>query len=174
MPSPERIVAARVELTPLTVADADEMVAVLAGDELYTFIGGTSPTLPQLRARYQRLVVGRSADGAQEWHNWIVRARPDGPAVGTVQATITEDGRAAEIAWVIGLGSQRQGFATEAATAVVSWLDRHGVARITAHVHPDHLASNAVARRLGLQPTGDVVDGERRWRRDLSSSSAGG
>ncbi len=171
MPLPERIVSTRVELTPLTIDDADDMTAVLAGPDLYTFIGGTAPTTSELRARYERQVVGRSPDGSQEWHNWVVRA--DGEAVGTVQATVTGD--EAEIAWVIGLDWQGRGYATEAAAALVSWLGRNGLARVVAHIHPDHASSGAVARRLGLEPTDDVVDGERRWRRDLSlPSSAGG
>ena len=45
------------------------MVAVLADKRLYTFIGGGPPTLAELRARYRRLAVGRSADGTEEWHN---------------------------------------------------------------------------------------------------------
>jgi RimJ/RimL family protein N-acetyltransferase len=37
------------------------------------------------------------------------------------------------------------------------------VRRFTAHVHPDHGASSAVARALGFSPSDVVVDGEIRW-----------
>jgi RimJ/RimL family protein N-acetyltransferase len=82
-----------------------------------------------------------------------------------VQATVTERDRAltAEIAWVIGTGQQRQGFAREAALAMVAWLREQGVTTFVAHVHPQHEASKAVARALGLAPTEAVVDGEVRW-----------
>ncbi|MER7505331.1 GNAT family N-acetyltransferase [Nonomuraea pusilla] len=83
-----RIEADRLTLTPLVVEDADDMVTVLAGQELYAFIGGEPPDLEGLRARYARLAVGRSPDGRQEWLNWILRRREDGQAVGTVQATV--------------------------------------------------------------------------------------
>jgi hypothetical protein len=43
------------------------MVTVLADDDLYAFTGSGPPTLPELRARYARLVAGHSADGEQEW-----------------------------------------------------------------------------------------------------------
>ncbi|MGW4470028.1 hypothetical protein ACWENQ_10165 [Nonomuraea sp. NPDC004354] len=56
----------RVSLTPLTVADADEMVDVLSGDDLYAFVGGSAPTLDGLRALYTRQVVGHSPDGQAE------------------------------------------------------------------------------------------------------------
>lgn len=169
LPRPDvdgRMLASRVELAPLTVEDAGDMVEVLGGDELYSFIGGSPPTLDELRARYAKLVAGRSPDGSQEWLNWIVRRVADGRAVGTAQATVVDGGRHAEIAWVIGLAWQGQGYASEAATALVGWLDARGVSRVTAHVHPAHEASMAVARRAGLVPTEEFDDGERLWVRE--------
>jgi RimJ/RimL family protein N-acetyltransferase len=159
-----RIRTARLELVPLAVDDAEEMVAVLGDERLHAFIGGRPPTLDELLARYARLVVGRSADGSQQWRNWVVRLR-DGEAVGTVQATVTDAGRAAEVAWVIGVAWQGQGLASEAAEGLVAWLEAGGVRTITAHVHPDHHASARVAARAGLVPTREVHDGERVWRR---------
>ncbi len=143
------------------------MVDVLADERLYAFIGGKPPSLDELRDRYRRLAVGRSADGREEWHNWIVRRRSDGRAVGTVQATIVEEGRAAEVAWVIGVPWQGQGLATEAARALVRWLERRGIVTISAHVHPNHAASAGVAGRAGLTLTDEVDDGERVWSRSV-------
>jgi RimJ/RimL family protein N-acetyltransferase len=167
----DRIIAARVALTPLAVTDALEMTGVLAGDELYTFTGGRPPTLDELRATYARQVTGRSRDGRQEWRNWILRLEPGGTAIGFVQATITDAGKRAEIAWVIGLAWQRQGYASEAARALVAWLDSRGVTTIEAHIHPDHAASAAVARRAGLRPAGQLDGAERLWQRDAPGRS---
>jgi RimJ/RimL family protein N-acetyltransferase len=161
--------AARLDLHPLTVADAAEMVNVLSAPELYEFTGGVPPTEGELRDRYARQAAGRSPDGSEEWRNWIIRARPGGPAMGYVQATITQAGTLAEIAWVVGLPWQGRGYASEAARALVGWLDRRGVRMITARIHPDHSASAAVARRAGLRPTPLIRDGERVWRRGLPS-----
>lgn len=158
-----RVVTDRFELVPLTVDDAADMVDVLGDPALYTFIGGTPPTLAELRSRYARQAVGRSPDGSQQWLNWIIRRRPDARAVGTVQATVTGGGREAEIAWVVGTAFQGQGYATAAAVALVGWLDARGITTIAAHVHPDHAASAAVAARAGLQPTERFDDGERLW-----------
>ena len=145
---------------------------MLAGDELYTFIGGSAPTLDELRAQYTWQSIGRSADGSEAWHNWIIRPRPDGQAVGFVQATIRDDSRFAEIAWVVGLAWQGQGYATEASRALVGWLDALGVPCITANVQPHHTASETVARRIGLTPTDEFIDGERIWRRDSERTSS--
>ena len=161
----DRIRSARLSLVPLVVADADEMVGVLSGAALYTFTGGSPPSLGELRARYSRLAAGRSPDGREEWRNWILRREPDRAAVGYVQATIA-DGARAEIAWVVGLRWQRQGFAAEAVRALVAWLDARGVTAIEARIHPGHAASAAVARRAGLVPTGGQTDeGEQLWLR---------
>lgn len=159
----EPIEADRVTLTPLGVGDAEEMAAVLAAPELYTFTGGTPPTVDDLRARYRRQVVGCSPDGTQLWRNWIVRPVGTEEAVGYVQATVAGDHSSADIAWVIGSAWQGRGYATVAAAAMVDWLGRRGVERFRAAIHPDNAASNAVARRLGLQPTDEFDDGERVW-----------
>jgi len=158
----DQLSSARLRLVPLAVADAAEMVGVLSGNALYEFTGGGPPGLDELRARYAGQAAGRSPDGREEWRNWILR-QPGGQAVGYVQATITGAGRRAEIAWVIGLPWQGQGYATEAALALVGWLDSRGVQVIQAHIHPEHAASAAVARRAGLRPSGVIEDGEQLW-----------
>lgn len=151
-------------LSPLRPDDAAEMVRVLSDERLYSFTGGRPPTVDELRARYERLAVGHSADGSQEWRNWIVRRRRGGRAVGTVQATITMAADRAEVAWVIGAPWQGRGYATQAAGALVRWLLARGVGTITAHVAPGHAASERVAARAGLVPSGEIEDGERVWR----------
>ena len=161
--SDQPISTARLELTPLHVGHADEMAVVLSDPALYAIIGGAPPTVDQLRGRYEQLVAGRSPDDRQQWLNWTVRLRQEVPtiAVGTVQATIAPDG--AEIAWIIGTPWQGRGYASEAATALTRWLHDGGVDRVTAHIHPRHPASQAVARRAGLTPTGVFDDGEELW-----------
>jgi L-amino acid N-acyltransferase YncA len=44
------------------------------------------------------------------------------------------------------------------------WLRAHGARTLVANIHPDHEASIAVARRLGLQADGHPrQSGEVRW-----------
>jgi RimJ/RimL family protein N-acetyltransferase len=155
----------RLLLVELEPGDADEMVGVLADEDLYAFIGGRPPTVEELRKTYRRLSRGLSADRRQEWRNWILRRRNGRRAVGTVQATIVGEARTALVAWIVGKPWQGHGYATEAVRAVVAWLDIRGVETIDACVHPDHLASAAVAARAGLEPTNEFIEGERVWRR---------
>ncbi len=162
-PMAETLTTLRLDLFPLRPDDADEMVAVLADPRLYEFTGGRPPSSAELRERYERQTVGRSPDGTEVWLNWIVRRRPQGDAIGFVQATIAVDGRSADVAWLIGTPWQGQGHGAEAAREMVDWLQVAGTSVITAHIHPDHLASAAVAARCGLEPTDRIEDGEVVW-----------
>ncbi len=174
----------RLDLEPLTVAHADEMVDLLADRRLYAFYDDeASPTLDELRTRYARQSAGRSPDGRSIWHNWIVRVRESGEVAGFVQATVDatagtstaaatdplEGPSSAELAWVIGTAYQRRGYATEAVAAVADAL--RGPDSLTgddadlvhAHIAPRNTASQGVARQIGLRPTDVVVDSEIRW-----------
>ena len=159
------IETARLTLEPLRINHADEMVSVLDDEGLYEFTGGQPMTLDELRDRYAIQAVGHSPDGAQGWLNWIVRQRATGLVIGTVQATLHDAGGAltAELAWVIGSRHQGSGFAKEAAAAMLIWLRGHRVGSFTAHIRPDHAASIAVARHLGLSIIDTVIDGEISW-----------
>lgn len=141
------------------------MAATLGDAALHAFTGGEPLDATALRSRFQRLVIGHSADGREEWHNWILRLLETDEAVGTVQATIVAAAAAAEIAWVIGVTWQGRGYASEAAPALVGWLAQTGVRVVEAHILPGHAASEKVARRAGLTQTDELVDVERVWRR---------
>jgi RimJ/RimL family protein N-acetyltransferase len=185
-PAVEPIVTERLVLEPLRVEHAEEMLSVLAAPELYTFIGGTPPTLPDLRARYRRMVAGPPAGRPVGWLNWVLRQRRDQRLTGTVQATIWPETGAspvipgpaptptpadgmgaaflrASLAWVVGADWQGHGIATEAARALVGWLRGHEVTALMATIHPGNTASAMVARRIGLVPTDDLVDDETVW-----------
>ena len=165
MTAGDALESARLRLQPLRVTDAGELVGVLADPALYGFTGGSSPTLAELRARFERQVRGGPPDGSARWLNWVVRRSDDGAAIGTVQATVR--GGEAELAWVIGTSSQGRGYAREAATAVAEQLRRDGATVLVAHIHPGHAASMSVARALGLTPGAAREDGEVRWERRL-------
>jgi predicted N-acetyltransferase YhbS len=89
--------------------------------------------------------------------------------------TTTEELRAQFARLAAGVAWQGQRIASEAARAVVGWLERRGVATITAHMHPDHHASATVASRAGLRPTGEYREHggvrEHLWRRLVEAPS---
>jgi RimJ/RimL family protein N-acetyltransferase len=140
------------------------MATVLSDPRLHTFIGGAPATPDALRFRYERLVAG-SPDPDVSWWNWVIRLRDDACLVGTVQSTVSSSahGPTAEISWVVGTPWQGRGIATEAAGALVTWLGQRQIPAVIAHIHPNHLASAAVATAAGLTPSDQWQDGELRW-----------
>ncbi|CAH0218995.1 GNAT family N-acetyltransferase [Plantibacter sp. VKM Ac-2885] len=163
-PAIEPLKSERLTLEPLSLDHARPMVDVLSEPTLYRFTGGEPPTFDTLSTRYASQIRG-PADGSQAWFNWIARRHDTGALIGFVQATVTSQGQdtLAEIAWVIDPGHQRQGFASEATAAMIGWLHAQGVTRLTAHIHPEHAASQRVAYHQGLRPTSSIEDGEVRW-----------
>jgi RimJ/RimL family protein N-acetyltransferase len=157
----EPVATERLDLEPLRISHAAEAARAFADERLHTFTGGSPADEAALRERYIVQLRGSSADGSATWLNWMVRRRDTRELVGNVQATVTAE--AADVAWVVSVPHQGNGFAREAAGAMTGWLRAQGVRRFTAHIHPDHGASIAVARSLGLFPTDVVVDGEIRW-----------
>ena len=153
----------RLTLEPLQTSDATEMHLVLDDIELYAFMGGEPLQLNALQDRYAKLEAGSGRD-TEIWVNLITRLNSSGIAIGYVQATIYNGQRRfADIAWVIGVTWQGKGYATEAATALVNWLQSQGIKEIRANIHPSHEASMGIARRLGMHPTEIQIDGETQW-----------
>jgi RimJ/RimL family protein N-acetyltransferase len=152
-------------LVPLRAEDADELADVLNDERLHQFIGGRPATRLELHDRFVVLAAG-SPRPTETWLNWVVRRRLDSKAVGTVQATIriAEGQEVARLGWMIGMEWQNQGYASEAAIALVKWVRRQGADEIGAHIHPGHTASEAVAARAGLKQTEEEFEGERVWR----------
>ena len=95
--------------------------------------------------------------------------RRDGRAVGTVQSTVPVEGAVsgavlvAEPAWVVATPHQGHGYGREAAGTVVCGCGRGAVGTLVAHVHPDHQASQGVARAVGFTATTTMVSEETRW-----------
>ena len=153
----------RLRLDPLVADDAVELFPVLDDPALGRFTGERPPDdVEVLRARFERWERRRSPEGDELWLNWAVRLREGSRAIGVVQATVAEGETA--IAWTIGTAFQRQSLATEAGAALLPWLRATvGDAPIVAWIRPDHYASQAVARRIGMRPSDRVRDGEIAW-----------
>lgn len=158
-----RISTQRLDLVPLVGGDADDLFPVLHDPALGRFTGEPPPAdVDALRARFAAWEARRSPDGAELWLNWVLRSRAERRAIGYVQATVGVGDAA--VAWTVGSSMQRQGFATEAASALSSWLrDALGVRSVVASIHPDNTASQRVAERIGLRPTDRREDGEVVW-----------
>ena len=60
-------------LEPQTAAHAEEMFAVLSDPAIYEHENEPPPSLEWLRARFAQLESRRSANGQEQWLNWVIR-----------------------------------------------------------------------------------------------------
>lgn len=102
-----RISTRRLELVPLTAADADDLFPLLNDPAVGAFTGEIPPAdVEAVRARFELWEARRSPGGAELWLNWVVRLKDDSQAVGLTAATVGEDDTA--IAWIVGTAYQRR------------------------------------------------------------------
>ena len=86
---------------------------------------------------------------------WAVERRSDGVVVGTVLLVRLPDGDGElEVGWHLHPDAWGQGYATEAAHAVLTWAFGRGADEVFAVVRPDNAPSLAVCRRLGMADLG--------------------
>jgi ribosomal-protein-alanine N-acetyltransferase len=138
-------------LEPQVVAHADEMFEVLSDPALYEYENGPPASLEWLRTRFAKLESRCSADGSEQWLNWVIRL-PSSELVGYVQATVHEDGRAA-IAYVLSSRHWGRGHASRAVRAMLDELVAHyGVRTFTAELKHENHRSMRLLERLGFQP----------------------
>jgi RimJ/RimL family protein N-acetyltransferase len=153
---------ARLELRQIRKEDAVMMFDVLNDPLLYTFTSDAPPpSIGALAEIYERRELGKSPDGNEIWLNWLLFEKNLKRPIGYVQASVTISH--ADLAWVVGTRWQSRGYATEAATAMIDWLKRIGVGQFRACIHPDHMASQTVAKNIGLYRTENIEKGEEVW-----------
>jgi RimJ/RimL family protein N-acetyltransferase len=153
---------------PIKREHAPEMFRLLGDPSLYQFTSDAPPAdVAALESRYQTWERRTSPDGSELWLNWVVKLHANGRFIGHVQASVSAS--RATVAWVVGSQWQKQGYATEAAAAMLDWLTEFGVTEIRAAINPLNHASVRVAERLGLQSTDELSGAELVWQRDFRS-----
>jgi len=116
----------------------------------------------------------RNAGGPDPWvFGFAVIHREDNCVIGAASFKgPPDDDGVVEIAYGIVPAYQGQGYATEAASALVAFaVERVDVCTIRAHTMPDGNASMRVLVKAGFQLVGDVIDEEDglvcRWERPI-------
>jgi RimJ/RimL family protein N-acetyltransferase len=114
---------------------------------------GAAPAAMQGRdeadARIARWAELNAADRSRG--RWAVERKDDRSVVGTVLLVPLPDGDGElEVGWHLHPDSWGQGYASEAARAVLDRAFTAGVPEVFAVVRPDNAASLAVGRRLGM------------------------
>ena len=141
--------AADLVLEPQTAAHADEMFAVLGDPAIYEFENEPPPSLEWLRTRYAKLESRRSADGREQWLNWVIRL-PSGELAGYVQATVFQTAEAM-IAYELNSRHWGRGVASSAVALMLEELtSRYGVRTFSAVLKRTNTRSLRLLERFGF------------------------
>lgn len=143
------LVTARLRLERLTAAHRPDLAAILSDH-------GTMSFWP---ARFTADDIGHwlacstAAWDAHGHGRFAVRRRDDGRMIGDagLMPSTVDDEAVIDIGWIIARAHWRQGFATEAARALVDHaFGTLGLAALHANMPANHAASRRVAERLGM------------------------
>lgn len=139
----------RLTLEPQLAAHAEEMFRVLSDPAIYEHENEPPASIEWLRERYSKLESRCSADGTEQWLNWVIRL-PSSELIGFVQATVFRSSRAA-IAYELSSKFWGQGLASEAVRAMVGELVAHyRVRSLSAVLKRENLRSLRLLERLGF------------------------
>lgn len=133
-------------LEPQTVAHADEMFVVLSDPAIYQYENEPPSSLAWLRTRFAKLETRRSADGSEQWLNWVIRL-PSGELIGYVQATVQPT--SAMIAYELSSTWWGRGLARRAVEAMIGELvERYAVRDLRAVLKRGNVRSRRLLERL--------------------------
>ena len=150
----------RLQLVPVTAANAEVLWRVLQGPDLRTFQDLPEADLPQFR----RLVAARPKSlemGAWGRFEWLIFLEGVGEAVGWLSLRIAERSSAtAEIGYSVSSSYRGRGIAAEAVRGLIDEaFARANLRRIRAYCVPENYASRAVLDRLGFDDDGILPHG---------------
>jgi len=141
------IVTGGLTLEPQTAAHADQMFVTLSDPAIYEYENKPPQSLEWLRERFAKLESRRSADGKEQWLNWVIRL-PTSELAGYVQATVRADGGAA-IAYELSSAYWGRGLARQAVQALMTELaEQYHVNRVTAVLKRGNQRSLRLLERL--------------------------
>ena len=143
------IKTATLTLEPQVAAHAEAMFAVLSDPAIYEFENAPPSSPEWLRTRFTKLETRQSADGQEQWLNWVIRL-PSHELIGYVQATVRNDGSAL-IAYELGSVFWGRGLGREAVSAMVSELvSQYDTRELWAVLKRANYRSMRLLERLGF------------------------
>jgi RimJ/RimL family protein N-acetyltransferase len=162
--------AGTLTLEPQLREHADFFFNDPATTEIYTYENAPPPSIDWLRTRYEKLESRQSADGAEQWLNWVIRIKGNG-LIGYVQATLRRDGSAA-IAYEMSSAHWGQGLGRHATEAMIAELIEHyRITMLFAVAKRGNFRSLRMLERLGFASGGPSAQRARRAaRRDADVS----
>jgi RimJ/RimL family protein N-acetyltransferase len=152
------LVAGNLVLEPQVVGHAAAMYPVLSDPAIYEFENAPPESQAWLEQRFARLESRRSANGNEQWLNWVIRL-PSGALAGYVQATVNRE-FVAYIAYELASKFWRQRIGSIAVGGMLAELGaNYGVNTFVAILKSRNVRSMAFLRHLGFtsEPTAGLA-----------------
>lgn len=165
------IKTARLTLRAMTIDDAPALAERRSDPETAEYQSWTVPYPLERAEKLIAEVIAKDGPTPGDWFQAAVTLTETGETVGDVVAFLTPNGRTAEIGYTLDSAARGNGYATEAAAALIDHLVHvTGVHRLEASTHPDNVASNRVLERLGFRLEG--IKRESYWVEDVVTDDA--
>ncbi|UFN44086.1 GNAT family N-acetyltransferase [Nocardioides okcheonensis] len=138
----------RLRFRRMTADDLDDVTTMLV--DFDPFRGDRLPSTPTDATRW---IEWQARNYAEHGFGLWVLETHDGRFVGDCGLTVqdVEGTPHVEVGYHLVVPARGQGYATEAALAVRDWAAARGVDHLVALIRPDNVASQGVARRLGME-----------------------
>jgi RimJ/RimL family protein N-acetyltransferase len=149
----------RLVVRPWRLEEAPRLLDILSRVEVVTWLGDGEPELMKdLDEARERIERSWATSAHPPRGRWAIEVRETGVVVGSTVIDTLPNAEAGEveIGWHLHPDSWGQGYASEAAAAVLAYGLAHGLPEVFALTHLDNYPSQAVARRIGMEPLGET------------------
>lgn len=150
----------RLSLRVMTIDDVDAVHSYQSLDEVARFELYEPRDLAAVTEKITQWKDATRLEKAGDYIEFAIVRRDSGTLIGEIRFAIKSvKNQNAEIGWTVSPAHQRQGFATEAARAVLDLaFDDMKLHRVSAELDPRNLASAAVCTRLGMRLEAHLVE----------------
>jgi RimJ/RimL family protein N-acetyltransferase len=157
--APETLTTTRLALRPIGAADTSSIFTYASDPDATRFMNWPCHRALAESETFARRCVTCWQDGSA--FPWALVLRESGDVVGAIELRTRPP--KADFGYILRRAFWRQGFASEAASAVVAWaMAQPAIYRVWATCHPDNIASARVLEKAGLRPEGRLARWEPR------------
>lgn len=151
----------RLILRPFRAEDVDAQASMMGDAVVMRHIGGKALSREDA---WRKLLCGAACWDLFGWGYWAIGRREGGAMIGQLgfadfkRAMTPSIENLPEIGWMLAAEASGKGYATEAGTAALDWIDAaHGRPEVVAIIDETNKASIRVAEKLGFNEKGPAT-----------------
>ena len=152
----------RLLIRPFEAGDLEAMQAIHGDPRVVQWLYNEPRTADEVRELLERKIAGSSLAAEGDWVGGAATLRDGGRLVGDLaMQLVSAEHRCVEIGYIIDPVYAGQGFATEAASALLRLaFDQLGMHRVIGRVEPRNTGSVRVLEKLGMRREAHFVENE--------------